>query len=159
MEPASSALEGRFITTGPPGKSLFMSFKNKLLLDFPGSPMVKTLSFQCREWVCHPGQGTKIPQVKWVTLSHIWLFAAPWTVTLPGSSVHGIIPARMLQWVTISSSRGSSWPRDRTLISCIGRRILYQWPKVPLGKQINKISFLNSLLWYEGVLPTAKFIF
>ena len=41
----------------------------------------------------------------------------------PGSSVHGIFPARLLQWVAISSSRGSSQPRDGTLISyvsCIG---------------------------------------
>ena len=47
----------------------------------------------------------------------------------PGSSVHGIFQARVLEWVAISCSRGSSRPRDRTLvscISCIGRRILYQ---------------------------------
>ena len=36
----------------------------------------------------------------------------------PGSSVHGIIPGRMLEWVAISSSRGSSWPRDWTRVSC-----------------------------------------
>ena len=33
--------------------------------------------------------------------------------------------ARILGWVAISSSRGSFWPRDRTCVSCIGRRILY----------------------------------
>ena len=46
----------------------------------------------------------------------------------PGSSVHGILQARILEWVATSSSRGSSWPRDRTCISCvsgIGRQILY----------------------------------
>ena len=46
----------------------------------------------------------------------------------PGSSVHGISQARILEWVAISSSWGSSWPRDRTwvsCISCIGRQILY----------------------------------
>ena len=36
--------------------------------------------------------------------------------------VHGIFQARILEWVAISSSRGSSWPRDQT---CIGRWILY----------------------------------
>ena len=48
--------------------------------------------------------------------------------SLPGSPVHGIFQARILEWVTISSSRGSSQPRDWTLVtcvSCIGRRILY----------------------------------
>ena len=37
----------------------------------------------------------------------------------PGSSVHGISRARILEWVAISFSRGSSWPRDRTPISCL----------------------------------------
>ena len=45
--------------------------------------------------------------------------------SLPGSSTHGILQARILEWVASSFSRGSSWPRDRTQISCIGRQILY----------------------------------
>ena len=45
----------------------------------------------------------------------------------PGSSVHGIFQARILQWVAMSSSRESSWPRDRTRVFCIGRQILYHW--------------------------------
>ena len=48
----------------------------------------------------------------------------------PGSSVHGMFQARILEWVSISSSRGSSRPRDRThisCISCIGRWVLYEW--------------------------------
>ena len=45
----------------------------------------------------------------------------------PGSSVHGIIQARILEWVAISSCRRSSWPRDPTHLSCIGRQILYYW--------------------------------
>ena len=47
----------------------------------------------------------------------------------PGSSVHGILQARILEWVAISSSRGSSRPRFQTCISCIssiGRQVLYQ---------------------------------
>ena len=46
----------------------------------------------------------------------------------PGSSVHGIILTRILEWVAISSSRGSSQPRGRThvsCISCIGKQIPY----------------------------------
>ena len=35
------------------------------------------------------------------------------------SSAHGILQARILEWVAISFFRGSSWPRDRTLVSCI----------------------------------------
>ena len=47
---------------------------------------------------------------------------------LPSSSVHGILQARTMEWVAISSTRGSSQPRDRTCISCascISRQILY----------------------------------
>ena len=48
------------------------------------------------------------------------LFATPWS--LPGSSVHGILQARILQCIAISSSRGSSQPRDPTRVSCIAGR-------------------------------------
>ena len=50
----------------------------------------------------------------------------PKDCSLPGFSVHGISQARILEWVAISFSRGSSQPRDWTHVSCIGRRILYQ---------------------------------
>ena len=46
----------------------------------------------------------------------------------PGSSVHGIFQARILEWVTISFSRGTSQHRDQTHVShvsCIGRWVLY----------------------------------
>ena len=39
----------------------------------------------------------------------------------PGLLVHGISQARMLQWIAVSFSRGSSQPRDRTRIFCIGK--------------------------------------
>ena len=41
--------------------------------------------------------------------------------SLPGSSVHGIVQARILEWVAIFYSRVSSQPRDQTCISCIGK--------------------------------------
>ena len=46
----------------------------------------------------------------------------------PGSSVHGILQARILEWVAMPSSRGSSWPGNRThvpWVSCVDRQILY----------------------------------
>ena len=45
----------------------------------------------------------------------------------PGSSVYGIFQARVLEWVAISFSRGSSRPRDRTCISCIPGRFFTVW--------------------------------
>ena len=44
-----------------------------------------------------------------------------WSTDLPGSSVHGILQARILDWIVKPSSRGSSWPRDRTCISSVSR--------------------------------------
>ena len=44
-----------------------------------------------------------------------------------GTSVHGILQARILEWVAIFFSRGSSWPRDRTWVSCIAGRRFTLW--------------------------------
>ena len=45
----------------------------------------------------------------------------------PGSSAHGILQARILQWVAIPFSRGSSRPRDWTWVSCIAGRVFTVW--------------------------------
>ena len=45
----------------------------------------------------------------------------------PDSSVHGILQARILEWVAMSSSRGSSRPRDRTQVSHIAGRVFIVW--------------------------------
>ena len=54
----------------------------------------------------------------------------PMDCSPPGSSVHGIFQARILEWVATSFSRGSSWPRDEThvsvsSVSCIGKWIFF----------------------------------
>ena len=46
----------------------------------------------------------------------------PMDCSLPGSSIHGILQVRILEWVVISFSRGSSQPRDQTFISCLAGR-------------------------------------
>ena len=66
------------------------------------------------------------------SLSHVQL-CNPIDCSLPGSSVHGIFPARILEWVAISFSRESFWPRDQTHISCVGRWIFFL-PLLPPGK-------------------------
>ena len=60
-------------------------------------------------------------------LSCVQLFVTPWTVVRQAPSVHGVSQAKILVWVAISFSRGSSQPRDQTCISCIGRQVLYHW--------------------------------
>ena len=59
------------------------------------------------------------------SLNGVRLFCDPMDYSLPGSSVHGISQAGILEWVAISTSRGSSQPRDQTQVSCLGRWILY----------------------------------
>ena len=71
-------------------------------------------------------------------LSYVQLFCNPMDCSPPGSPVHEILQARILEWVAISFARGSSWPRNGTHISYIGQWILYHWatkkaPSVTLG--------------------------
>ena len=51
----------------------------------------------------------------------------PTDCNLPGSSVHGIFQARILEWVATSFSRGSSWPRDQIWVSHISGRFFTIW--------------------------------
>ena len=51
----------------------------------------------------------------------------PMVCSPPGSSVHGILQARILEWVAIPFSRGSSQPRDGTQVSCIAGRFFANW--------------------------------
>ena len=63
-------------------------------------------------------------------LSHVQLFATPW----PGSSVHGIFQARILGWIAISSSRGSSQPRDWTHVFRIASRFFTTEPPISCSR-------------------------
>ena len=63
--------------------------------------------------------------------SHVQLFMTLWTHSPPGPSVHGILQARILEWVAMASSRGSSQHRDQTQVSCITGRF---FTTEPLGK-------------------------
>ena len=90
----------------------------------------------------------KFPTIFWLSewvklLSRVWLFATPWTVAHQGSSVHGILQARILKWVAISFSRGSSWPRDRTQVSCIAGRHFNLWATREAPFLIDTFNFLS----------------
>ena len=65
-------------------------------------------------------------KVKVKLLSRVWRFPDPMDCSLPASSIHGIFQARVLEWVAISFSRGSSRPRDWTWSTCIIGRALYR---------------------------------
>ena len=65
-------------------------------------------------------------KVKVKLLSRVWL-CNPLDCSQPGSSTYGIFQARILEWVAISFSRGSSQCRDRTQVSCIAGRCFNLW--------------------------------
>ena len=70
--------------------------------------------------------------------SRVWLFVTPWS--LPGSMVHGIFQARILEWAAISFSRGSSQPRDEPRSPALQTDAL---PSQPLGKPWCTLHMLN----------------
>ena len=63
--------------------------------------------------------------------SGVQLFCNPMDCSPPGSFAHGILQARILEWVAMPFSRGSSWPRDRTRVSC---RPVLQEDSLPLSQ-------------------------
>ena len=76
----------------------------------------------------------------------------------PGSSAHGIFPARILQWVAIPFSQGSSQPRDETMSSALAGRFFYHWAtwEAPQSTQWapNKCTHRN---WEPEVYSKNKF--
>ena len=84
-------------------------------------------------WHCRSSQRVRhnwTTELNWTdaqSLSCAW-FCGPMDCSPLGSSVHRILQVRILEWVSISYSRGPSWPRDWTCVSyifCIGRWVLY----------------------------------
>jgi len=80
----------------------------------------------------------------------------PMDSSLSGSFVHGTFQTRILEWIAISYSRGSSWPRDKAWVSCIGRQILYHWATWEIIHSINNVymsisQFIPSLFSILGI--------
>ena len=78
-------------------------------------------------------------------LSRVWLFCNPMDFSPPSSSVHGILQTRTLERTAVSSSRGSSWPRDRTHTSYIGRWLLYHWATGEAQKETKSKMLVQKL--------------
>ena len=87
----------------------------------------------------------------------------PMNCSPPDWSVHGSLQARILEWVAMPSSRGSSQPRDQTPISCIsyiGRQVLYHWRHLLLNFKsrlgftplYSLIPFWTFTLWQKSQL-------
>ena len=68
----------------------------------------------------------------------------------PGSSVHGIFQAGVLEWVAISFSRGSSRPRDRSRVSCIPGRHFSLWASREAPNLVDR-----KIIWSQFVLENC----
>ena len=115
-------------------RNLFLQL-NVILMKFPylgrwGSILgyISLLQTQTHNQLPQLGMIPVCYQVKSKSLSRVPLFAIPWTTcSLPGSSAHGILQARILEWVAVLFSRGSSQPRDWTQVSWMAGRLLIAW--------------------------------
>ena len=106
----------------------------------------------------------------------VFLFATPWSVAYQAPPSLGIFQARILQWVAISFSRVSSWPRDQTRVSCITGRFFTTEPlrkptsreRIPwatheysqkLSKNFNWIALNKHETWPQFSWTFSSFLF
>ena len=69
---------------------------------------------------------TELPML-WLVTQSCQTLCKPMYCIPPGSSVHGILQARILEWVAVPFSRGSSQPRDQTGVSCTAGGFFTSW--------------------------------
>ena len=107
---------------------------------------------------CHPAYLTYMQSEKRKLMTQLCLnFCDPMDCSLPGFSVYGILQARVLEWVAISLSRGSSRLKNWTPVSCIAGRVFTLWAsREALYMQCTSCGMpdwmklkLNSRLWGE----------
>ena len=84
-----------------------------------------------------------IVKVKMLVAQSCLSLCDPMNCSLSGSSVYAILQAKILEWIAIPFSRGSSLPKDQTLISCIADRFFTIWAtrEAPIGW--NRCIFLQ----------------
>ena len=87
--------------------------------------------------------------VTWLCPTH----CDPTDCSSPGSSVHGILWARILEWVSVSSSRGSSQPRDQTQVSLIAGGFSTVW--TTRERPFLSIKF-SANMWVDSVAGTKR---
>ena len=139
IKPPCPAMEGRFLTTGPPGKSLsslllttFLPLKfqlcgrvQALLLSSWGRGKKLCYLSTTEHHLQHERISKTIPSKgKWVKVAQS--YPTLWD-PVDYYTVHGILQARILEWVAFPFSRGSSRPRNRTGVSCIAGGFFTNW--------------------------------
>ena len=102
-----------------------------------------------RGWVpCCPTETTTILLIGYVCVcvaQSCPTLSSPMDCSPPGFSVHGILQVRILEWITLPSSRGSSRPRDRNQVSCVASRLFTIW--TTREALCSNIKFKKSYKW------------
>ena len=125
---------------------------------------------QLRDWACMHDL-TSVPFSLPVSLRCNWHAGSSCSVTWlcltpcdpmdcspPGSSDYGIFQAGLLEWVAISSSRRSAWPRDRTSISCVSSMLqadslqLSHWERPITDIQHYMFKLYNIMVWLTCIV-------
>ena len=122
IEPWSPALQADSLLSEPPGKPVII---HQMLINYS----CQNTEFESERPASYKYQFASIIKDRciWINAMTLKVLAAQSCLTLcdsmdcnpPGSLVHGILQARILEWISIPFSRGSSWPKDQTLVSCI----------------------------------------
>ena len=114
-----------------------MLWLHYFLLSLPSVLGVGPLRFHFSREILfsHPTGGTQwSDKVKVLVSQSCPTLCDPMDCSLPGSSVHGILQGRILEWITFPFSRGSFWPRDRTWFSFTAVRFFIFWATKELSK-------------------------
>ena len=126
IKPASPALEDRFLTTGPPAKSLRLKLWGSTL-----HILLEEIfhNFFQQVWLSlflsAPYNLMWTP--KWSEVKVKVAKLCPTLCDPLNYSVHGILQGRILQWVAVPISRGSFQPRDQTQVSCVAGGFFTVW--------------------------------
>ena len=125
-------------------KQIFLSILSCVSWSFPVWLVGKPFLTLCYCWASYCAQIQLCPDL-----------CDPMDHSLPGSSVHGIHQIRILEWVSMPSSRGSAWHRDWTHGSWIAGRF---FTIEPLGKLVILTNPLENYSWSHSFLTILALI-
>ena len=107
----------------------------------PHKQYEKAKKYDAERWTPQVGEGESESEVAQLCPT----LCDPTDCSLPGSSVHGIFQALVLEWIAVSFSRGSSQPRARTRVSCIVDRRFTEITPERMKRQSQREN--NAQLW------------
>ena len=160
IESGSPALQADSSPSEPPGKHPFPLHQKNKAWRIPGTEEPSGLLSMGSQRVGHDWSDLAAAAaavcVRAKSLQSCPTLWDPMDCKPPGSSVHGILQAKILEWVAISFSRGSSWLRDQSLVSsipCIRSRVLYHYHH--LG---SPSVYIHTYIWRESeqIWPNIK---